>query len=71
MTVYAQKEALGTRNRSMHYERAPRFRRSKVGEAPASAALRYAGLRSAAAAHAILHDPQHLSALVLPVMPSK
>src|ERR1700681_1705172 len=38
------------RNQSMHYERAPRFRRSKLDGAPPP--LRYAvqGLRSAAAA---------------------
>ena len=50
----------------MHYVKSTPLQEVEGGGgASASAALRYAGLRSAAAAHAILHDAQHLSALVL------
>ena len=49
----------------MHYVKSTPLKEVEGGGGAASAALRYAGLRSAAAAHAILHDAQHLSALVL------
>ena len=55
----------------MHYLKSTPLQEVEGGGGAASAALRYAGLRSAAAAHAILHDVQHLSAPVIPVMPSK
>ena len=49
----------------MHYVKSTPLQEVEGGGGAASAALRYAGLRAAAAAHAILHDAQHLSALVL------